>query len=492
VKKIFLYTGVITMALGVAVFGTGAINATAQSAEETYPQRVSVASDGTEGDRESLVSYNSVNRRFVAFASYATNLVPGDTNRSADIFVHDRETGITERVSVASDGTEGNNQSYAPSISADGRFVAFDSESSNLVPGDTNSFGDTFVHDRETGLTERVSIASDGTEGNSFPEVPSISADGRFVAFYSFATNLVPGDTNRSADIFVHDRETGLTKRVSVASDGTEGNSRSESPSISADGRFVAFFSYATNLVPGDTNNVLDVFITINPLFDGEPLPEPPEENQPPTITLLGDNPLTITQGDPFVDPGATAHDLEDGDISDQITVSGVVETSVVGTIKLTYSVADSEGLPANPQMRSVIVNEAVVENHPPTLSFPAAGPYVGDGINPNDGDTDTLFSFNVIYTDSDNDKPEYVKVCVEGIADDLSTVNTCITEEGEDGIDYTAGVEMLKNKVRRIHNPGTYEYYFEASDGTEIVRFPKTNRLPLVVKVLHRTLFFG
>jgi archaellum component FlaF (FlaF/FlaG flagellin family) len=117
------------------------------------------------------------------------------------------------------------------------------------------------VHDRVTGQTTRVSVASDGTEGNHVSLLPSISADGRYVAFYSHASNLVPGDTNEVQDIFVHDRLTGQTSRVSVASGGTEGNGASEFPSISADGRYVAFYSAASNLVPGDTNGTWDIFV---------------------------------------------------------------------------------------------------------------------------------------------------------------------------------------------------------------------------------------
>ncbi len=223
--------------------------------------RVSIASDGTEADGHSYAPTISGNGRFVAFYSYATNLVSGDTNGVLDIFVHDRQTGETTRVSVASDGTEGNDTSDDPTISADGRFVAFRSDASNLVPGDTNGFTDIFVHDRQTGETTRVSIASDGTEANGSGSAPNISANGRFVAFYSYATNLVPGDTNSETDIFVHDRQTGETTRVSVASDGTEANNRSDDPSLSADGRFVVFRSHATNLVPGDTNEYSDIFV---------------------------------------------------------------------------------------------------------------------------------------------------------------------------------------------------------------------------------------
>ena len=132
----------------------------------------------------------------------------------------------TERVSVDSLGTAGNSFSYYASISSDGRHVAFESMASNLVPGDTNLVRDIFVHDRQTGVTDRVSVDSLGTQGNEISWSSSISTDGRYVAFCSDASNLVPGDTNGAADIFVHDRQTSVTERVSVDSLGTQGNGR--------------------------------------------------------------------------------------------------------------------------------------------------------------------------------------------------------------------------------------------------------------------------
>jgi len=234
-------------------------------------ERVSVAGDGTQGNDSSGGPAISADGRYVAFNSAASNLVPDDTNEHVDVFVHDRQTGAIERVSVACDGVQGNLNSMASAISADGRYVAFNSTASNLVPGDTNDWvgeggghygWDVFVHDRQTGVTERVSIASDGTQGDGYSWWNlAISADGRFVAFMSAATNMVPGDTNGVTDIFVRDRQTGVTERVSVASDGTQGNSGSQYPAISADGRYVVFVGPASNLVPGDTNRGYDVFI---------------------------------------------------------------------------------------------------------------------------------------------------------------------------------------------------------------------------------------
>jgi Tol biopolymer transport system component len=223
--------------------------------------RVSVDSSGAQGNGESDFPAISADGRFVAFHSAATNLVAGDTNGFFDVFVHDRQTGITTMVSVDSSGSQGNGLSAFPAISADGRFVAFHSIASNLVPADTNADLDVFVHDRQTGITTRVSVDSSGAQGNNTSGLPIISADGRFVAFQSFASNLVAGDTNLTGDVFVHDRETGVTTRVSVDSSGAQGNEESEMPSISADGRFVAFHSLGSNLVAGDTNGFFDVFL---------------------------------------------------------------------------------------------------------------------------------------------------------------------------------------------------------------------------------------
>jgi Tol biopolymer transport system component len=224
-------------------------------------ERVSVASDGTEGDSVSIFPSVSSDGRYIAFGSYASNLVPDDTNGVADIFVHDRQTGTTERVSVASDGTQGNDEGFRARISADGSCVAFISKASNLVPSDTNGWSDIFVHVRQTGTTERVSVASDGTQGNVYSDEPSISSDGRYIAFLSSANNLVDADTNAALDVFVHDRQTGTTERVSVATDGTEGNGGVSYPSLSPDGRYAAFSSYATNLVPDDMNGDSDLFL---------------------------------------------------------------------------------------------------------------------------------------------------------------------------------------------------------------------------------------
>jgi archaellum component FlaF (FlaF/FlaG flagellin family) len=222
--------------------------------------RVSVSSTGQQANARSEFGSISADGRYVTFTSGASNLVPGDTNRWSDVFVHDRQTGQTTRVSVSSTGQQANDESRLPEISADGRYIAFQSRASNLVPGDTNGWSDVFVHDRQTGQTTRVSVSSTGQQADWSSENPAISADGRYVTFQSGASNLVPGDTNYSGDVFVHDRQTGQTTRVSISTTGQQANDWSEFGSISADGRYVTFTSFASNLVPGDTNDIWDVF----------------------------------------------------------------------------------------------------------------------------------------------------------------------------------------------------------------------------------------
>ncbi|WP_172450856.1 TolB family protein [Candidatus Chloroploca asiatica] len=240
--------------------------------EAQQTTRVSLASNATQANGDSYQPAISADGRFVAFTSDATNLVSGDTNNERDVFVHDRQTGTTSRVSVSSNGTQasgyfspgpGVGLSNTPAISADGRYVVFSSFASNLVRNDTNGTLDIFVHDRQTSQTTRVSISSDGIQANSHSSSSSsaISADGRYVVFDSNATNLVSDDTNGKGDIFVHDRQTGQTIRVSGGLNGVQANDGSGSAAISADGSSVTFSSWATNLVSGDTNSKADIFV---------------------------------------------------------------------------------------------------------------------------------------------------------------------------------------------------------------------------------------
>lgn len=222
---------------------------------------ISVNASGTAGNHHSFGPVLSDDGRFGAFEGLASNLVPGDTFNRADVFVFDLATDVLERVSISTSGLQGNGDSSAPAFSGDGRYVAFHSMAYNLVPGDGAVFLDVFVRDRLAGTTERVSESTAGILGNGDSWLPSISADGRFVSFSSMATNLVPGGTVSPFNIYVHDRSSRRTDRLSVAYAGGPASNDSILPSISADGMLVAFESNANNLVPGDTNNRADVFL---------------------------------------------------------------------------------------------------------------------------------------------------------------------------------------------------------------------------------------
>jgi WD40-like Beta Propeller Repeat len=225
--------------------------------------RVSVSSASSQANNAGG-SYRpaiSANGRYVAFYSYATNLVAGDTNATPDVFVRDTVAGTTTRVNVDGAGNQANDLSQFPAISADGRYVGFNSSASNLVAGDTNNRGDVFLRDTVAGTTTLVSVDSAGNQAIGGSSFPALAADGRYVAFWSDASNLVAGDTNNMSDVFLRDTVAGTTTRVSVGSAGNEASDESSSPVISVNGRYVAFISAASNLVDGDTNNRSDVFV---------------------------------------------------------------------------------------------------------------------------------------------------------------------------------------------------------------------------------------
>ena len=229
-------------------------------------ERVSISSNGNQGNGKSGHQYLdsqaiSADGNYVVFSSGATNLVQQDTNGKEDIFVHNRITGTTERVSISGSGVQGNGHSQFPSISDDGRYIVFQSEANNLVANDNNNSPDIFIRDLTSGNTELVSVSSGETQGNGMSTLPWISGDGNSVSFASFASNLVAADTNNHQDIFVRNLQLGETKRVNISSGGIQANKNSRETYISQTGRYVVFSSFAENLVPGDTNTWSDIFV---------------------------------------------------------------------------------------------------------------------------------------------------------------------------------------------------------------------------------------
>ena len=226
--------------------------------------RVSRGLSSQQPDGESYTPAISANGQYVAFASRANNLAVGDANPQPDIFVFNRSTGATEIVSLNSLEAAGDGESYHPAISRDGSLVAFASRSTNFVDPplvDNNNAADIFVRKRLVGETVRISVSFIGAQASADSFNPSISADGQFIAFASDAGNLdIVADTNGQRDIFLHDRETGLTRRISTAFDSSQSNGMSVAPAISGNGRHIAYPSRGTNLVTNDTNNMWDVF----------------------------------------------------------------------------------------------------------------------------------------------------------------------------------------------------------------------------------------
>jgi hypothetical protein len=306
---------------------------------------VSMGTGGTQGNSRSALAAISGNGRFVAFSSDASNLVPGDTNNATDIFLHDRATGITSRVSVDSAGNQSNGYSFSADLSADGTVVAFYSYASNLVPDDSNSHADIFAHDTATGETTRVSVGLGGTQGNDFSgyHPVSVSANGRFVAFQSYATNLI-AHFYSPLRVFVHDLVLGTTAVVAVDESGQPADDDSFWPAISADGRYVAFDTYAA-LISIDSNLQYDVYLRDFGDSDGDGIWDPFEPDADGDTVLsaaeiaCGSDPLSPTSlperldtpgdddGDTLVNeplpPGAEAYDC-DGD-----GYVGTVETHV-------------------------------------------------------------------------------------------------------------------------------------------------------------------
>lgn len=222
---------------------------------------LSVGRRGGEGNRVSYAPVITRHGRYVGFISGAWNLVAHDTNRRTDGFIRDRQTGITRRIDISTSGGQANGPTISVALASGARYVAFESLASNLVAHDVNHASDIFIRDRVSHRTRVISVSSTGRRGDGSSREPSISANGRYVVFNSAADTLVPGDTNQAEDVFIRDVKNHTTHRISVSSSGAQANNSSFLPQISSDGRYVVFESSATNLVPSDTNGVPDIFI---------------------------------------------------------------------------------------------------------------------------------------------------------------------------------------------------------------------------------------
>ncbi|MBE9478479.1 MAG: PD40 domain-containing protein, partial [Chloroflexi bacterium] len=320
---------------------------------------IGAANDGVSGEPAISADGN-----WVAFSSASTQLVPEDTLGRRDIFLWNRASSAIERVSVTQIGDEAEGSSYVPAISADGRYIVFRSHASNLVADDTNYMGDIFLRDNINGTLQRISISTTGEQADGPSDEPAISADGRFIVFRSYATNLVPNDTNISPDIFVRDLQ-GTTTRISVDSYAGESNGSNYSPTISADGAAIAFYSEADNLVLEpleDLNGTGDVFAHGEP-----PIHEPTETpTTEPTETPTAEPTETLTP-EPTDTPTAEPTDTPTA----EPTCTPTVEPTYTPTVEPSYTPTAEPTQEPTAEPSDTPTTEPTASEEPPGDSSP-------------------------------------------------------------------------------------------------------------------------
>ncbi len=364
-------------------------------------ERVSVSSGGAQGDMHSFHPTISADGRYVSFVSFAGNLVAGDTNNREDVFVHDRQTLTTERVSVGNAAEQAEGGSHSADISADGRYVSFTSTAGNLFPGVTGFFTGIFVRDRLLGTTTLVSVNATGGVPNRGSREPAISADGRYVAYSSNATDIVVPDTNNGffSSVFLHDRQAGTTELVGVSSNGTQGDRDHRKPSVSADGRIVVFTSWSTNLVPGDTNDNWDLFRRDRLLGTTE------------RISLLTQDGSISADGSAIYLVTASRLVPNDTNIASDVYVFAEPVPAATPGISFSaahYGVAEENGPATITVTRTGNVCAAASVEYSPTDGSAAGGEdYVQEGGTVHFAAGETAKTFSVFITDDSSDEPD-------------------------------------------------------------------------------------
>lgn len=348
----------------VANDGNGATDVFVRDLETGTTILVSAAGAGSSADNNSFAPSISGDGRFVAFYSGASNLAANDANGTTDVFVRDLQTRTTILVSATPLGRTGSSPSFNPVISADGRFVAFESSAGDLVANDGNGTGDVFVRDLGTATTTLVSATPGGASGNSRSANPVISSDGHVVAFTSLASNLVANDNNAMQDVFVRDLGTGITNLASTTPAGNSGNGLSRYPVISANGRTVVFESRASDLVANDNNNVEDVFALVPP-------------NQPPTADAGG--PYDITEGAALTLDAAHSSDADGDPLTYSWDVNGDGVYGDASGVNPTLTWAQLQALGINDGPNTFAIRVQVDDGHGHVVTSPAATMTVGN-----------------------------------------------------------------------------------------------------------------
>jgi len=407
---------------------------------------ISVATNGSLSDGYSYGTSISADGRYIAFTSYANDLVPDDNNGMSDIFLRDTVLNTTERISISNTGEEGNYDSFGSSISADGRYVTFTSYANDLVPSDNNGFSDVFIRDRLLGITKRLSVSNTGEEGNADSYDSPISADGRYIAITSDASNLVSNDNNGYCDIFVYDQTLNSIKRVSISSTGEEGNGESNFPSISADGSLIAFESYANNLVSEDNNDNTDIFVhgkeNVLQYFSGYISPNIAKSGDSITIGAHSSGATSITA----LIFGTTSNLIKqpDGTWILNYTIPQVSD----GNYSVLLTAMDAEG-----NFEDLSPN-FTVDNVPPTIS---------GAITPNivkSGDMVTVNAFSGSDTSC-----VYVSICGENLMMTKSSENTWILDYYIPNLP-NGNYPVLLTAIDKAGNQNTFLLTFTVDNG--------------------------
>jgi Tol biopolymer transport system component len=288
---------------------------------------VTLAATNDNGKRANGFSYEatlSADGTRVAFYSEATNLDPADTDTAGDIYVKDLVTGEVMLASVSETGEKSNGWNEYPAISADGTKVVFVSAATNLDPLDTDEVVDVYLKDLVTGDITVVTVSETGEKSDQFAAEPHLSRDGTKVTFTTTATNLHPGDTDGILDVYVKDLVTGELLLASTSDAGVKGNDHNSQPRLSSDGTIVAFESHATNLDPGDTDTTRDIYVK------DTDLPHRCRGLDATIIGTVGTEALAGTADDDVI-LGLGGDDTIDGLAGDDVICGGLGKDTVSG-----------------------------------------------------------------------------------------------------------------------------------------------------------------
>jgi len=441
--------------------------------------------DCSRGMRSRVSNCISHNGRYVVFVSRGTNLVAPETGTNWDIYRRDRQANTTILVNLSSTGVRGQGSCDIPSVSDDGNVVAFESVDDTLDAKDNNVHSDIYARNLQTSKTVLVSVAATGNAGNHDSWFPSISGDGRFVAFESWASDLIASDKGPHGDIFVRDLQAGKTACASMTAAGVQANHDCFYPALSKDGRILAFESEAWNLVPGDTNGTKDIFVAATPVLSHPPVLSwtgtagladdgvRPNRGVPDSTTFAFRVKITDPTGGPLTTRKVAVHQLGcDGVWASYKSIKverksgallsgaiyGVATTLPNGVYRYRFVVANADGSATDAPTSWQVGPKPL---GPPILCWSQKKGYKTDGVNPNSGSVGTTFIFKVLYMDGAGDAPRRKKLLIRRNGGFWRSYEM----RGVTGGDRRTGKTYRKDTI--IDRPGKYAYRFDFRDAT-------------------------